>query len=61
MKGKYVIMAKYYGGSPAKLIGPVTLQADVYTNYGRANQTHRVLTFRLKKPSGVATIGEVEF
>ncbi len=59
--GKYKIQANYYGSRSQKISGAVTLQAEVYTNYGRENETSQDLTFRLTKGKEVVTVGEIMF
>ena len=61
MKGKYTIRTKYYGSSSAKLAGAVTLQVDVYTNYGRHNEKRRSLTLRLTERKEMFTVGDISF
>ncbi|MBN1908832.1 MAG: DUF2135 domain-containing protein [Pirellulales bacterium] len=60
-KGKYKIEANYYGSRAVRLLGPVTVQVDVYTNYGRKNEQKKSLTLRLEEEKKTATIGEIEF
>ena len=59
--GKYKIDANYYGSRSARLLGPVTVQVDVFTNYGRNNEQHKSLTLRLKDAQDTVRIGEIEF
>jgi len=47
-KGKYEILAHFYSSSSAKILGAVTIQADVFTNFARKNQKRESLTFQLK-------------
>jgi Ca-activated chloride channel homolog len=61
MRGKYQIRTKYFGSSAAKLTGAVTLQVDVYTNYGRSNQRRRSLTLRLTKSKENFLVGTIRF
>ncbi len=61
MRGRYTIKAKFYGSSAAKLAGAVTLQVDVYTNYGRRNQRRRSLTLRLTKKKDMFVVGNIRF
>ncbi|MBW2735182.1 MAG: DUF2135 domain-containing protein, partial [Deltaproteobacteria bacterium] len=61
MRGRYKIRTKFYGSSAAKLAGAVTLQVDVYTNYGRHNQRRRSLTLRLTKKKEAFTVGTITF
>jgi Ca-activated chloride channel homolog len=59
--GKYLIQADYYGSDSPSLQGPVTVQADVYTNYGRKNEKRQRLTLRLAEKKETFTVGEIEF
>jgi tetratricopeptide (TPR) repeat protein len=61
MRGAYTIRTKFYGSSAAKLIGAVTLQVDVYTNYGRPNQKRKSITLRLTKTKETFTVGKIRF
>ncbi|MBO4345944.1 MAG: LysM peptidoglycan-binding domain-containing protein, partial [Victivallales bacterium] len=59
VKGKYLVQTDYYGTHTQKVIGPVTLYAEIYTNYGRENEERQFLAFRLdsrKQVIDVATI-----
>ncbi len=61
-KGKYKIKAHYYASHAVELLGAVTVQADVYTNFGRPNQKRQSLTFPLKEDGkDVYDIGEITF
>lgn len=61
MRGSYKVQANYFGSSAPRLVGSVTLQADIFTNYGRPNEKCRSLTFRLTRRRQVVTIGDMEF
>jgi len=61
MRGRYKIRTKFYGTSAAKLSGAVTLQVDVYTNFGRANQKRKSITLRLTKKKETFTVGTIRF
>ncbi|MBQ8679762.1 MAG: DUF2135 domain-containing protein [Treponema sp.] len=58
--GKLKIEANYFGNHQQKVLQPVTVQAEVYTNFGRANQKREVLTLQLNDVKGTFLIGEVE-
>jgi tetratricopeptide (TPR) repeat protein len=60
INGEYKIEVNYYGSSAQKLIGPVTLQVDIFTNYGRKNQQRKSITLRLKQAKDVISVGEIE-
>ncbi len=61
MRGTYKIKANYYSSRAVKLAGAVTLQVDVYTNYGRPNQRRRSLTLRLKESKENFFVGSIHF
>ena len=59
VKGKYKVQTDYYGTHTQKVLGPVTLYAEIYTNYGREDEERQFLAFRLdsrKQVIDVATI-----
>ena len=60
-KGKYKIEANYYGSSSQKILQPVVVQAEVYTNFGTPYQKKQVLTLQLEKIKGSFTVGTIEF
>ena len=59
MNGEYAIQA--VGGGAAGPASPMTVQADIFTNYGRDNEQHRSIVVRLKEKSDTVTIGQVKF
>ena len=61
MRGAYKVQANYYGSAAPKLTGAVTLQLDVFTNYGRPNEKHKSITLRLTRKKEVIDVGEIEF
>ena len=60
-KGAYAIKAKYYGSRQQTVIGPATLTATVFTDWGRATEKRQTLTLRLDKPHDMVEIGRVTF
>ncbi len=60
-KGAYAIKAKYYGSRQQTVIGPATLTATVFTDWGRPNEKRQSLTLRLDKPHDIVEIGRVTF
>jgi hypothetical protein len=60
-EGTYKIEANYYGTSSQKMLQPVIVQAEIFTNFGRTNQKREVLTLQLDSVKGVFTIGTVTF
>lgn len=61
MTGGYKVQADYYGSGAPTLSGAVTLQLDIFTNYGRPNEQRRSITRRLTEKKEVIDIGEIEF
>lgn len=59
--GAYRIQVDYYGTSARKILGPVTLQVEMITNYGRPNEERRARTLRLASAKEVVDVGEVAF
>ena len=52
VKGEYKVKAHYFSNRSQGLLAPVTLYAEVYTDYGRENEERQTLTFRLDKDGG---------
>jgi tetratricopeptide (TPR) repeat protein len=61
IKGIYKIEACGFSNGPNTLRAPVTVQVDVFTNYGRANELHQSLTVRLQRVGDHVTVGRVKF
>jgi len=61
MHGVYAIKAKYFGSGSVKITGAVTVQVDIYTNFGRKNEDHKSITVQLKDAREMITIGKIEF
>jgi Ca-activated chloride channel homolog len=61
MHGVYKIQSNYYGSRAQALVGAVTLQAEIFTNYGRPNEKRKAITLRLTEKQEVITVGEIEF
>jgi hypothetical protein len=57
--GEYTIQATYGGAADPPL--PVTVQVDIFTNFGRDNEQHRSITVRLKEKTDSVTLGQVKF
>lgn len=60
-KGKYTIQADYYGTRSQKILQPVVVQAEVYTNFGKKNQKCEILTLQLKTVKGNYVVGTIDF
>lgn len=60
MHGKYRIMVNYFGSSAVTLLGPVTVQAEVITDFGRPTEKRKSLTLRLTGSKDTEKVGEIE-
>jgi uncharacterized protein YfaP (DUF2135 family) len=60
-RGEYRILANYYGSGAPTLSGAVTLQADIFTNFGRPNEKREAITVRLTEDEEALEVGVVEF
>lgn len=61
LRGNYVVQTNFFGSQAQSLIGAVTLQVDVFTNYGRKNEKRRSTTLRLTGNKETFTVAEMEF
>jgi tetratricopeptide (TPR) repeat protein len=61
MPGKYVVQTNFYGSGAQTLTGAVTLQLDLFTNFGRPNEKHKSITLRLSEAKETFTVGTLEF
>lgn len=59
--GRYKIMAEYFGSDAPEILGPLTLQVDIFFNYGRKDEKRKSVTLRLKEEKETITIEEIEF
>ncbi|MBN1647603.1 MAG: DUF2135 domain-containing protein [Spirochaetales bacterium] len=60
MKGKYKIEVNYYSSQALTLSGTVTLQIDVFTDYGTPKQQKKSITIRLSENKETLLVGEIE-
>lgn len=61
MKGTYKIKTAFFGSSAAALTGAVTLQVDIFTNFGRANEQRKSITLRLTEKKETFEVGNIRF
>ncbi len=61
MPGTYKVKTKFFGSSAAQLQGAVTLQVDVFTNWGRPTEKRQSMTLRLTENKEEFIVGEVRF
>ncbi|MBN1960424.1 MAG: DUF2135 domain-containing protein [Deltaproteobacteria bacterium] len=61
MHGTYKIETNFFGSRAQSLTGAVTLQLDLFTNYGRANEKRKTITLRLTEAKETFTVGTMDF
>ncbi len=59
--GSYKVQAHYYGSTSPRMLAPVTLYAELYTDYGRETQQRRTLVFRLDGKDKVVDIADLAY
>lgn len=57
--GTYTVKTHYYGQRAQKMIGAVTLYAEVFTDYGRATEKRETLSFRLAGKDSWVEVGKI--
>ncbi len=57
--GRYEIKAHYYGSAQQSLLGPATILATIYTDYGRPEEECRRVTVRVAEVKDALDIAEV--
>ena len=59
--GMYEIQTNFYGSSSQRVAGAVTLQIDIFTNYGRDDEKRRSVTLRLTDRKETFKVADIEF
>jgi Ca-activated chloride channel family protein len=59
--GEFKIHTNYFGSSQQTVVGPATLTATIFINWGRPNEERRVLTVRLTKENENTDLGTLIF
>ncbi len=60
LPGAYALKVHYYGSGQQTLVGPATMVATVYTNWGRPDEKRQILTLRLDSPREMEEVGVVQ-
>jgi hypothetical protein len=60
-KGTYKVQVNYFGTSNQGLTGPTTVQAELYTNWGRPNEKKKTITLRLDNATEIIDLGNLAF
>ena len=61
LPGPYLVQTHYYGTRSQKMLAPVTLYAEVYTDYGRPQEKRKTLVFRLNGRDQVVNVGKMAY
>ena len=56
--GNYIIQANYYGNSQQKTTIPVTIRAQIFSNFSMGNEVQKEIVLRLKNQKAVIDSGE---
>ncbi len=59
--GMYEIQTNFFGSSSQKVAGAVTLQVDIFTNFGRDDEKRRSVTLRLTDRKETFKVADIEF
>lgn len=60
-EGAYTLKTRYFASHQQTVVGPATITATVFTNWGRPNQKRETITIRLDKPKEDIEIGKIQF
>ena len=60
-KGTYEVFAHYYASHQQTLLGPATVIATVYTDFGRPEEAKETMTLRLDTGGATQPIGKISF
>jgi len=60
-KGNYTIKVHFYGNNSPELTGATTLYVNVFTNFGRPNESKQTLSLRLDKAEDEYLVGSIAF
>jgi hypothetical protein len=61
LNGDYVVEINLFGDRRQTLGGPVTVKAELFTNFGKPNQKREIINFRLTSDKEVIRIGSLSF
>lgn len=61
LKGNYKIEVNLYGDTRQTLGGPISIKAEMFTDFGKPTQKREVINFRVTTNSEVVKIGSLKF
>ena len=61
LKGNYQVEVNLYGDTRQTLGGPISIKAEMFTDFGKPTQKREVINFRVTTDSEVVKIGSLKF
>ena len=61
LKGNYKIEVNLYGDTRQTLGGPISIKAEMFTDFGKPSQKREVINFRVTTNKEVIKIGSLKF
>ena len=61
LKGNYKIEVNLFGDSRQTMGGPISIKAEMFTDFGKPTQKREVINFRVTTNSEVVKIGSLKF
>jgi uncharacterized protein YfaP (DUF2135 family) len=61
LNGNYIIEANLYGDSRQTLGGPISIRADLFTDFGRPSQKRKTIHLRVTTGKEVVSLGSLKF
>ncbi len=59
--GDYAISANYFGSRQQTILGPATVTATIFTDWGRSGERQQTISIRLDTPKDNVPVGKVRF
>lgn len=60
-RGNYIVEVNLYGDSRQTLGGPITIKAELFTNFGKPTQKRKIINCRVTSNKEVIKIGALQF
>jgi len=61
VNGKYTVEANLYGDTRQTLGGPISIKAEMFTDFGKPTQKREIINFRVTTNKEVVRIGSLKF
>jgi hypothetical protein len=60
-KGAYTIEANLFGDRRQTIGGPISIKAELFTDFGKPSQKRELINFRVETDKEVVKIGSLKF